>query len=319
MASSTSVLDVESDLESSKRRLSRSRSGSPNDPSPKSSKCVCLSVNASGDIADSLSLHVNADCVLADCVLTECRPRDLFELGVRVQLSQGSDVKPDITMPGVCGDVNPLSAVNLVPSGGSDCPSIAVGVLVLDVSIEAVCEDLLLDGLDVHSSPIVPNIGEVHLEDYSLFPDDIVDLCFVDVQSDGLGDVFIPTMDDIDECLFTNESLILPTVSTDKSASASRFGTVTTVEMENVRRGGERRSEASERWAARCFDDWRKFRGHSIAKSIGELSEQADLCPFMDMLTKFILEIRKRDGALYHATRYVYLFLFLLLSLFSIS
>jgi hypothetical protein len=52
-----------------------------------------------------------------------------------------------------------------------------------------------------------------------------------------------------------NESLMLPTISTDKSASAGQFGIVIAVEMENMRRGGERRSEAFERWAARCFDD----------------------------------------------------------------
>jgi hypothetical protein len=76
---STSLLDVESDLVSSKRRLSRSHSGSPNDPSPKNSKRVCLSITASGDVVDNVSLPVDADCVL-----TECRPRDLFELGVTV-------------------------------------------------------------------------------------------------------------------------------------------------------------------------------------------------------------------------------------------
>jgi hypothetical protein len=211
-------------------------------------------------------------------------------------------------MPGVCGNICPVSAVNLIPSCISDCPSTAVGVPVSDVCIEAVCEEVLPDSPNVHLSPlIVPDLEEVFLKDYSLFPDDIADVCFPDVQSDGLGDVFIPTVDDVDE--------YLPTVSTNKSASAGRFGTVTRAEIENVRRGGERRSKASERGAARCFDDWREFCGLSI----GELLEEADLRPFVDMLTKFILEIKKRDGALYHPNKYVDLFCFVLLSLFPIS
>jgi hypothetical protein len=56
--------------------------------------------------------------------------------------------------------------------------------------------------------------------------------------------------------------------------------------------------------------NWHEFCSLSIAKSIGELSEEADLRPFMDILTKFILEIKKRDGALYHRNRYVDLFFF---------
>jgi hypothetical protein len=72
----TSLLDDESDLVSSKRRLSWSCSGSLNDPSPKR---VYLSITTSGDVVDNVSLPVNADCIL-----TECRLHDLFELGIRV-------------------------------------------------------------------------------------------------------------------------------------------------------------------------------------------------------------------------------------------
>jgi hypothetical protein len=55
-------------------------------------------------------------------------------------------------------------------------------VHVLDVCIEVACEEVLPDGHDVHlSPPIVPDLGEVFLKDYSLFPDNIADVCFSDV------------------------------------------------------------------------------------------------------------------------------------------
>jgi hypothetical protein len=51
------------------------------------------------------------------------------------------------------------------------------------------------------------------------------------------------------------------------------------------------------------------FHGFPIEKSIGELSEENDFQPFVDMLTKFILEVKKKDGSLYHLTKLIIPFL----------
>jgi hypothetical protein len=113
---------------------------------------------------------------------------------------------------------------------------------------------------------------------------DFSDICFPDsLHGSGLYDClddcdffednFVPLVDDVDECLFVEESgTLLGSVSNDvlvfndvpisndepilNDSTSCRFGTVTEVELENVRRGGGRRSEASKRWATRSFDDW---------------------------------------------------------------
>jgi hypothetical protein len=66
-------------------------------------------------------------------------------------------------------------------------------------------------------------------------------------------------------------------------------------------------------WTMRCFDNWCQFCGIHVEKSIRELSEEKELRPFVDMLTRFILEIKKIDGTLCHTTKY---FLFCLSLLF---
>jgi hypothetical protein len=50
---------------------------------------------------------------------------------------------------------------------------------------------------------------------------------------------------------------------------AKRFAELNDVEVELVKRGGERKSKHSENWAARAFDEWRLCKGLSIDKSIG--------------------------------------------------
>jgi hypothetical protein len=47
-------------------------------------------------------------------------------------------------------------------------------------------------------------------------------------------------------------------------------------------------------------DGAQKFHRLSMERSIGEMSKDLDLRPFVDMLTKFMLEAKKKDGKLYH-------------------
>jgi hypothetical protein len=185
--------------------------------------------------------------------------------------------------------------------------------------------------------PIVEAILE---KDYSVVPNDVVDLnfpniCFPDSlhgsslydclnDCDFFKDNFVPSVDDVDECLFVEESHTLPgSVSNDvpisndvlvsnfepvsNDSTPCCFGTVTEAELKNVRRGGVRCSKASERWVARSFDDWRQFCGISTEKSIGDLSEENDLWPLVQMLTRFILEVKKKDNKLHHSTRLFFL------------
>ena len=77
------------------------------------------------------------------------------------------------------------------------------------------------------------------------------------------------------------------------NSSSDRFGTTTTAELENVKRGGVWKSEASKRWATQSFDDWRRIQGLSIEKNLGELLEKADLKLLIDMLVRFMLETKK--------------------------
>jgi hypothetical protein len=66
-----------------------------------------------------------------------------------------------------------------------------------------------------------------------------------------------------------------------------------------VKRGRERKSKHSEKWAARAFDEWRLCKGLSVDKSIGDLSEEENLHPFVEMLFKFFLQVQKVDGSMY--------------------
>ena len=63
--------------------------------------------------------------------------------------------------------------------------------------------------------------------------------------------------------------------------------------------GGERRSRHSEKWAENTFDEWRRFRGYSTEKTIGELSEAEDIRDFVQLLKNFMLQVTKQDGSLY--------------------
>lgn len=63
--------------------------------------------------------------------------------------------------------------------------------------------------------------------------------------------------------------------------------------------GGDRKSLHSEIWATNAFNEWRRFRGYSTEKSIGELSEEEDIRGFVEILKEFVLQITKQDGSLY--------------------
>ena len=53
--------------------------------------------------------------------------------------------------------------------------------------------------------------------------------------------------------------------------------------------GGERRSLHSEIWAKNAFDEWRRFRGISTEKTIGELFGEEDIREFVETLKDFVL------------------------------
>lgn len=53
--------------------------------------------------------------------------------------------------------------------------------------------------------------------------------------------------------------------------------------------GGERKSASSENWVKNAFDEWRRFRGISTEKTIGELSGEEDIQEFVETLKDFVL------------------------------
>ena len=81
-----------------------------------------------------------------------------------------------------------------------------------------------------------------------------------------------------------------------------RFADLVESEVNNVQEGGKRKSRNGETWAANAFDEWRRCHGFSTVKSIADLSEEADLHVFVEMLFKFTLQVRKQDGSLYPPT-----------------
>jgi hypothetical protein len=195
-----------------------------------------------------------------------------------------------------------VDGIGNVPAAGFSSSVLSNSLLnVVDVPLSgsvhfaAVDEDILVLTSVSVSPTTSPSLIENDLYDFSSFSNDItdfIDVCFPDSLSDVLVDDFVPTPDDVDEVLFTNKSLVLPIVNRKRASLAGRFGIVAVAESKNVRKGVMRCSEASERWAVRCFNDWRMFRGFLVEKLIGELSEENDLRPFADILTKFILEGR---------------------------
>ena len=66
-------------------------------------------------------------------------------------------------------------------------------------------------------------------------------------------------------------------------------------EFKNIRRGGMNRFEATKNWASKLFDDLLKFKGTSTTNMIGELLVNNDLRPFVEILTKFILEVKRES------------------------
>jgi hypothetical protein len=222
------------------------------------------------------------------------------------------------------------SVVEDQPSS-SPCEGHALPRAILDC-VDQKCNPGVLHDVDV----VVNNDSEAAdpapETDFSSFPDDIAD-CLnifdtvenVDKPSCGSSSMayefsslpddiaiddefYLPSIDDVNEELFLNEASVEASASRDNNVDLTSvtvsgcFENATVEEMEAVRKGGVRRSEASEKWAARAFDDWREFRGFSIEKSIGDLFEEADLKPFVDMLVRFVLEVKKKDGQLYHPT-----------------
>ena len=81
--------------------------------------------------------------------------------------------------------------------------------------------------------------------------------------------------------------------------NTSRFRELDEKELKNTSMGGERRSLHSEIWARNAFDEWRRFRGISTEKTIGELSEEKDIRGFVELLHDFALQVTKQDGSLY--------------------
>jgi hypothetical protein len=70
----------------------------------------------------------------------------------------------------------------------------------------------------------------------------------------------------------------------------------------------DRKSRHSEVWACNAFDEWRLCNGFSVEKSIADLFEEPDIRPFVDLLFKFTLQVRKADGSLYLPSSYVLTF-----------
>ncbi|KAL3682593.1 hypothetical protein R1sor_000615 [Riccia sorocarpa] len=78
-----------------------------------------------------------------------------------------------------------------------------------------------------------------------------------------------------------------------------RFQDVDTKELENVEQSEPRRNKYSETWARRAFDEWRESRNLDISRTIEDLSEEVNLRDFIDNLSIFFLQVRKKDGKLY--------------------
>ena len=92
----------------------------------------------------------------------------------------------------------------------------------------------------------------------------------------------------------------------DAPVKCERFGLLDEVEVKNALAGGIRKSRHSEVWACNAFDEWRVCNGYSVEKSIADLSEEADIREFVDLLFKFTLQVRKSDGSLYPPASYAY-------------
>ena len=87
------------------RSCSRLHSGNPDERSLKREQPSLTAISLECDDIAYENIANYVPLVLdANCVITECRSRDLFELGVMVQVSHSFDVKPLITHSNVCAD-----------------------------------------------------------------------------------------------------------------------------------------------------------------------------------------------------------------------
>ena len=78
---------------------------------------------------------------------------------------------------------------------------------------------------------------------------------------------------------------------------SSRFANRDEKEKTLAQTRGRRRTRNGEVWAANAFDEWRLCHGISTEESIGDLSEKEDIRDFVNMLLKFVLQVRKADGS----------------------
>jgi hypothetical protein len=97
-------------------------------------------------------------------------------------------------------------------------------------------------------------------------------------------------------CILTRESHCIGQSNVSKS---SRFAEIDVNELKLAEVGGKRKSKHGETWAANAFDEWRRCQGLSTEESIGDLFEKKDIRGFVNMLLKFVLQVRKTDGSLY--------------------
>ncbi|KAL3685410.1 hypothetical protein R1sor_003432 [Riccia sorocarpa] len=93
-----------------------------------------------------------------------------------------------------------------------------------------------------------------------------------------------------------------PLIDDCEDSALRRFQDVDLAELHRVEQGGRRRSQSSEDWARRTFDEWRRVKKIDYNKSIEDLSEETDVREFVDNLTTFFLQVNKKDGTLYPPT-----------------
>jgi hypothetical protein len=189
------------------------------------------------DISDPI-LDVLGFLDVSDCVLVDVRPQDLFDLGISVQLKhEVISFAPEPKLTSVNDILIPKYDVVV------SVPQVLLVTSTSDRNFSIIPDDiadLLVASYLDRAFPVVS--GDVSIDICSMFPE-----VYPDSQFDSDAD-FIPSVEDIDESLFVNASVVLPMPSKSDLDSA-RFGTTTTAELENVRRGGVCRSEAMEKWA----------------------------------------------------------------------
>ncbi len=69
------------------------------------------------------------------------------------------------------------------------------------------------------------------------------------------------------------------------------------VEFDHVEQGNH-----VEVWVTKTFDEFQKFKGFPRIKNIGELLEERNLRPFINMFIMFMLQVTKRNNGLYPPT-----------------